>query len=267
VKGYSIPLSPEGRAALYAPPPKWFGGRTLSVVFRADKEALNALVPPPLEPLPEPYGVVRVTELLNDQGTDGNLLEDEPELAQYTEAVVCIPASYKGVVGNYDPFLWVNNHACAAAAREVYGLPKKMAEISLSRFFPSDPIGPDKKLTGTLSALSRRLLSASVRIRRTASVAEMPKVETFFTLRYLPDPEHDAAERYQLLQFRHRDYKVTQLWTGDASLSFGDSPNEELLPLLPTEILGGFYMESDWILPAPRILYDQLREPHELAAP
>jgi acetoacetate decarboxylase len=267
VKGYSMPLSPNGRAALYAPPPKWFGGRTLTVVFRADRDALNALIPPPLEPLPEPYGVVRVTELLNDQGTNGTLLEDEPELAQYTEAVVCIPASYRGVVGNYDPFLWVNNHACAAAAREVYGLPKKMAKIFLSRFYPSDPIGPGKKLTGTLEGLSRRLLTASVRIRRIAAVSEMPKVETFYTLRYVPHPEHEGPEVYQLLQFKHRDYKVAQLWAGDATLSFGDAPNEELLPLQPTEILGGFYMEADWILPTPRILYDHLHEPHNIAAP
>jgi acetoacetate decarboxylase len=254
--GYSTPLSPSGRASLYGKPPKHFGGRTLSVVFKAERDALAALVPPPLEPLDEPFGVVRITELLNDQGTNGSLLEDEPEWAQYNEAVVCVPATYKGVSGNYDPFLWVDNHACAAAGREVYGLPKKIAKVHLTRFFPSDPVQPGVKLTGTLEGLSRRLITASVRINRRATIEEMPRMDAFYALRWIPSPEGDRADVHQLLQFRHRDYKVTELWTGDATLSFGDSPNEELLPIQPTEIVAGFYMQSDWILLEPRVLED-----------
>jgi acetoacetate decarboxylase len=256
MQGYSIPLSPNGRASTYGKPPKHFGGRTMSVVFKADPAALAALVPPPLEPLDEPFGVVRITELMNDQGTAGTLLEDEPEWAQYNEAVVCVPATYRGVSGNYDPFLWVDNHACAAAGREVYGLPKKMARVRLTRHFPSDPIGPGAKLSGHLEGLSRRLITASVRLTRRATIDEMPRMDAFYALRWIPSPEAEGPDVHQLLQFHHRDYAVTELWTGDATLSFGDSPNEELLPLQPTEIVAGFYMHSDWILLEPRVLED-----------
>jgi len=257
MKGYSIPLSPEGRAGLYSKPPKRFGGRILSVVFKADRDALNALIPAPLEPLDEPYGIVRVSELLNDHGAGDKWLENEPEWVQYNEAVICIPASYKGVVGNYDPYLWVDNHACAAGGREIYGLPKKMAKVHLSRFYPSDPIGPGKKLTGTMEGLSRRLITASVKIEKEATPADLPKVETFYAYRVLPDPEEDRAEIEQLLEFRLKNYKYTKLYSGEGAVSFGDSPNEELIALTPTEIIGGFYMEVDWLLPWPEILWDR----------
>jgi acetoacetate decarboxylase len=257
MQGYSIPLSPEGRAQLYAKPPKRFGGRIMSVVFKADKDALNALIPAPLEPLDEPYGIVRVSELLNDHGAGDKWLENEPEWVQYNEAVVCIPAAYKGVVGNYDPYLWVDNHACAAGGREIYGLPKKMAKVHLSRFYPSDPIGPGKKLTGTMEGLSRRLITASVRIDKEATPADLPKTETFYGYRVMPHPEEDRAEIEQLLEFRLQNYKYTKLFSGEATLSFGDAPNEELMALKPTEIIGGFYMEVDWLLPWPTILWDR----------
>jgi acetoacetate decarboxylase len=263
LKGYSIPLSPEGRAQLYFKPPKRFGGRIMSVVFKADPDALNALIPPPLEPLDEPYGIVRVSELINDHGGGDRWLEDEPEWVQYSEAVVCIPAAYKGRVGNYDPYLWVDNHACAAGGREIYGLPKKMAKVFLSRFYPSDPIGPGKKLTGTLEGLSRRLITASVRITGECTPAELPKTETFYGYRVLPHPEEDRHEIEQLLEFKLQNYKYTKLFKGEGSLSFGDSPAEELTALGPTEIVGGFYQEVDWLLPWPTILWDRNASPAE----
>src|SRR6266550_3886799 len=201
MRGYSTPLSPEGRAQLYSHPPKRFGGRIMSVIFKANKDALAALVPAPLELPDDPVAIVRVNELLNNHGHGNTLIEDEPEWVQYKEAVVCIPVVYKGVLGNYDPYLWVDNHACAAGGREIYGLPKKMGKMYLTRFFPSDPLAEGMKMTGTLEALSRRLLTASVRLTREATPDELPKVECFYTLRVIPSPESEEPDIHQLLRF------------------------------------------------------------------
>src|SRR6266700_800533 len=256
MQGYSTPLSPEGRAQLFSHPPKRFGGRIMSVIFRASKDALAALVPAPRELPADPIASVRVNELLNNHGHGNHWIENEPEWVQYKEAVVCIPVLYKGVLGSYDPFLWVDNHACAAGGREIYGLPKKMGKMFLTRFFPSDPLAPGMKLTGTVEALSRRLMTASVTLTREAKPEELPPVQCFYTLRVIPSPESEEPDINQLLRFKLQNYKYTRLWTGEGSVSFGDSPNEELLPLAPTEIVSGFYMEVDWILPWAEVIHD-----------
>jgi acetoacetate decarboxylase len=256
MRGFSTPLSPEGRAQLFSHPPKRFGGRIMSVIFKADRAALEELVPPPLELPKDPIAIVRVNELLNNHGHGNHWIEEEPEWVQYKEAVVCIPVVYQGVLGNYDPYLWVDNHACAAGGREIYGLPKKMGKMYLTRFFPSDPLAEGMKLTGTLEALSRRLITASVTLKREATPDELPRVECFYTLRVIPSPESEEPDIHQLQRFKLQNYKYTRLWRGEGSVSFGDSPNEELLPLKPTEVVSGFYMEVDWILPWAEVIWD-----------
>lgn len=261
MQGYTVPLSPEGRAPLYEKPPKRFGGRVLTVVFKARRDALAALIPPPLELPDDPIAMVRINELLNDQGKGAYLIENEPELVQYNEAVVAIPAVYQGRVGNYDPYLWVDNDSCAAGGREIYGLPKKMGQVYLTRFYPSDPFGPGVRLTGTCARLSRRLITASVRITGQAKPSDLPRIETFFGLRIIPNPSEDRPDIHQLLEFKLQNYTITELWGGEASLTFGDSPTEELTALEPTEIIGGFYSLVDWILPWATVVHDYLREP------
>jgi len=255
LKGFSMPLSPEGRAPLFEGPPKHFGGRIMSVVFRPQREALAALVPEPLELPKDPVCVVRINELLNDQGRGDDFVARYPEAAQYMEAVVAVPLVYKGIVGNYDPYLWVDNHACAAGGREIYGLPKKMGKIYLTKHFPKSPIGPGSLLTGTLETNSSRLISASVQLRRKADPSKMPRVECFYCLRLIPSPEKDGKPIYEILKFVLQNYTVHEIWAGDASLSFGASDFDELEVLEPKEIIGGFYSVVDWDLPHAEIIF------------
>ena len=255
LKGFSMPLSPQGKAPLFEGPPKHFGGRIMSVVFKPDKKALEELVPEPLALPPDPVCIVRINDLLNDQGQGDDFVAKYPEAAQYMEAVVAVPLVYKGVVGNYDPYLLVDNHACAAGGREIYGLPKKMGKIYLTKHFPNSPIGPGSLLTGTLETHSTRLITASVKITRKANPSELPKVECFYCLRLIPSPEKGGKPIYEILKFVLQNYTVHEFWGGEAELSFGSSPFDELDVLKPKEILGGFYSRVDWILPHAEIIY------------
>ena len=52
LKGFSLPLSPEGRASLTPLPPWHYVGDILAVDFAADPAAVAAVLPPGLEPDP-----------------------------------------------------------------------------------------------------------------------------------------------------------------------------------------------------------------------
>ncbi len=255
LKGFSMPLSPQGKAPLFDKPPKHFGGKIFSVVFRPDRQALADLVPDPLQLPDDPVCIVRINELLNDQGHGDDYVNRHPEASQYNEAVVAMPLVYKGVVGNYDPYIWVDNYACAAGGREIYGLPKKIGKIFLSRSFPRDPIRIGSHITGTLEANSSRLMTAHLDITRKASPSELPKVECFYCLRLIPSPEEGCPPQYEILRFKLQNYTVHEIWGGNATLDFGSSEFDELDILKPKEILGGFLSLVDWDLPYAEIIY------------
>lgn len=258
MQGFTMPLSPKGTVQASAIPEKHFGGRIMGVLFRADRKAMQDLVPYPLELPEDPIGIVRINELLNDQGNGDDWVLANPEQSQYFEAVVAIPLEHNGVLGNYDPYLWVDNFACAVGGREIYGLPKKMAKVSLSRSYPRSPIGIGSTVHGTTEADSTRLVTASVKLERELQPGDLPVLEGFYTLRHLPPAVKEHKPIHQVLKFVLQNYTVHEAyWGSEATLEFGDSPFEELLPLQPTEILGGYYSVVDWDLPWPELVYEE----------
>ncbi|MBI4730445.1 MAG: acetoacetate decarboxylase family protein [Acidobacteria bacterium] len=54
-------------------------------------------------------------------------------IGPYDEAVVLVSAEYAGESGFFCPFIYVTTDAAMAAGREVWGFPKKIAEISVER--------------------------------------------------------------------------------------------------------------------------------------
>ena len=59
LKGYTAPLSPDGRASIVPPPPWHYSGDFLIVEYRTHADNVIALLPPELEPADDP-GMVAV---------------------------------------------------------------------------------------------------------------------------------------------------------------------------------------------------------------
>ena len=60
LRGFTAPLSPDGRAGIVPPPPWHYSGDFLIVEYRADPEAVTALLPPELEPAEDPGAVAAI---------------------------------------------------------------------------------------------------------------------------------------------------------------------------------------------------------------
>src|SRR5918994_1198139 len=56
LSGYSLPLSPEGRASLVPAPPWHYVGDFIVLEYWADPDAVRAVLPPGLEPHPDDPG-------------------------------------------------------------------------------------------------------------------------------------------------------------------------------------------------------------------
>jgi hypothetical protein len=60
--------------------------------------------------------------------------------------------------------------------------------------------------------------------------------------RYFPSIEEgSAASMDELVTMRSFDWAGSSTWTGDAEVSFGSSPVEELGSLAPVEVIAGYW--------------------------
>ncbi|MFW9908193.1 MAG: acetoacetate decarboxylase family protein [Candidatus Thorarchaeota archaeon] len=95
---------------------------TLSVVWETKQEIAERLLPPPLEPFDKPIARAYVCEFPK---TNFGI--------SYYETALMLVCKYKGEVGVYILAMHVNNDMAMALGREMFGYPKKMAEIEFKR--------------------------------------------------------------------------------------------------------------------------------------
>jgi len=85
LQGWSLPLSPAGRAALVPPPPWHFSGDAIGINFRADSAAAAAVLPDTLEPVGDGSASFVFCDWSSSAETDPRIGAD-PARGQYREA-------------------------------------------------------------------------------------------------------------------------------------------------------------------------------------
>jgi len=98
------------------------GARMIGAMFTADDAVTAALLPPPLEQSPMPGGLVFIAEY-----SDTNLGPG------YREAALFLRCSHEGEMGNYCLSMPITDETRMANGRDIFGFPKKMAEIGMRR--------------------------------------------------------------------------------------------------------------------------------------
>ncbi|MBW2053731.1 MAG: acetoacetate decarboxylase family protein [Deltaproteobacteria bacterium] len=115
--GYNMPVD----APLYATPPIHYRNvEAIGITYETDEEAAMNILPEGLE-LPTPA----VATILLIQYT-------ENELGPYEEVILGLPCLLDGKARFYIPYIVVNTLAPLAAGREIWGYPKKMADINIT---------------------------------------------------------------------------------------------------------------------------------------
>ena len=98
---------------------------SLGAVYLTRPDVLAAVLPPPLEPPPEPRVHVRITDIDLDLPGGGKYQEKVGYFA--------VDAVYDGTVGEYPLLIPIDLENAVSISRERFGEPKKLAEIALRR--------------------------------------------------------------------------------------------------------------------------------------
>jgi acetoacetate decarboxylase len=244
LQGWSLPLSPNGAAALVPPPPWYFSGDVIGVDFRCDPAAAAAVLPAPMLPTGDGACTFVFVDWSSAAESDPRIAAD-PARGQYKEAYVEVHARLDDAKVARVPYIWVDNDLSFARGH-IQGFPKKTGVIATTRAVTVGRGGPKLEVgstfAGHVSSLGRRLATGAVTLEERAHDGFVPKGMRLpiWHTRHVPDLAGGAPLVHDLARNLLADFEIGEVWQGPASLSFGASEFEELDALAPVEVTGGF---------------------------
>ena len=262
LKGFTLPKSPFGQAALTPPPPWHYSSDVVGVEFWTDPSAAAATLPSSLTPDPKSNGHC-VMMFLDRQFTARDDEYLNPARYQYREAFVLLDAMYGDTPVMWCPYVFVDNDA-ALARGWTQGFPQKLGSIFQTRSYAANspaaaPLAPGSRFGASLSAHGQRLAEARITLRRPVqdglSLLGRPTV----LLRYFPRlaagyPEKPAID--ELTMSVMDNLVVAEAWIGEGELDLPEARGEELHSLAPQRIESGFRYSLAYSVTDLKILED-----------
>ena len=268
MQGFTRPFSPQGRASAVPPFPWKFAGDLLLIHFKADPQGLAGFLPPPLTPSDPADEAFVWSPDLRCYPADFDAGSVNPARTHYSVAVVGIPCMLNGERTMYSAFQWCNRDWLVILSWFL-GTCSKLADIEQSGTHALFA-GVDSPQTGGLGTTLRRTVTRFG--DRVVDMSFSPDAEIdladldFYTRnqpltceRHIPDievPPRGKPLVHDLCQMVMEGKSFGQCWSGAASLSFGESDNEELTCIQPTDILGGYWLPMSFNLLGVRVVHE-----------
>lgn len=226
--------------SLYPEPPYlYYGTRLLMVLYNVKKESI------PTEVLHENFKVRKRPLIMM-------FITEYPEstIGQYYEAATFIEVKYSGKSGNtqglYCNSMYVDSDIALTAGREIWGFPKKLAEMNI--------VEETDKVTATLKRKNVELIKANIDLKEEVENLPLPDVP-LLTIRQFFEP---GGGSYALRQVQAIDMELEpkKIIKGNIKLEFPEkSEDDPIYFLKPESIFGVFYMKlSKGVLPYGRVL-------------
>jgi acetoacetate decarboxylase len=242
IGGYSLPLSPGGKASLVPSPPWHYVGDFLVIEYWADPAAVEAVLPPGMRPYADDPG--RAAALFVDWQScseAGGELTD-PVRGQYKEFFVVVNALLGDELVTTCPYIWVDTDF-ALVRGWIQGFPKKLGSIHMTRSFGLDCLAEGRTFAGTVAAGDRRIAQGTVTPERVAEGGPTHNDPPLVNHRHFPRlaaGRHGDPAVDELVRARSRDRSISEIREGSATLEFFPSPGDELVALAPQRVGKGF---------------------------
>ncbi len=230
-------------APLYMSPPYHYqGNRSISILFRTTPETLRQLVPTPLVSNPASQLFIYIAQF--------NVVAPQP--FSYREAGIGVPVSFLDTPGQFAVYLYLDHAGAIVAGREIYGWPKKDAEISFTE--------NNEKISAQVVREGVALIDATV--HQSERIDPVPKQLNvpWFNLKLISSVKKNAPPDVMQLTSTLIESETKELYTGSATLKFGSLVFDPLGNIPVVEILEGRYTIDDFTLGFGDVIYDYLTE-------
>jgi hypothetical protein len=260
LKGFSVPLTPDGKSALATLPPWHYSSDCVAIEYWADPTAAAALLPPGLA-LDKKSNGRAFFWFLDWQFTASNDELTDPARYQYREAFVLIEAIFDGMPINYCPFIFVDNDAAMARGWS-QGFPKKLGSIYQTRSFSAPsaaaaPLARGSRFGASVAAHGERL--ATARIQLEERIADPSTVFNRPTVMRRYFPQLAAAGQHkppvdELTMSLTDKLAIVDVWAGSAELRIPEVQGEDMHLIAPLRVGRGYRLGMAYSVTDLRIL-------------
>ena len=216
----------------------FYEAEMLTVFWETKPEVVARLLPPPLEPAAYPLVIAFVA---NYPRTNFDM--------SYQESALFLRAVHKGQVGQYCLSMMVTNDMAMAAGREVFGFPKKMADIHL--------VKNGEDLEGWTERRGVRFMEIKTRLTgrlnepEARSIIMNPSAEEggskafTYNVKYFPAPERSGFDYHPRLVVQETLLKPKKMEIGEATVTLQASDYDPWSEVEVVKVLGSIYTVGD----------------------
>lgn len=199
------------------------GVRALTVRFETDPDAVAELLPPPLEPSPNPVGVAWVRDVGNST-----------TVGPYAVAGLAVRAKYREITANYVLSQPVSTSAALLFGRDLYGEPSKLAKVVFEE--------QDEHVWGSAERHEIRYLSVRGRCDESAPAGR--EENGYFHFKYLLRPDGSGFDTPPILVHVIEDVGVQTARRGRGEVVFRDSPHDPVSDIPVRQVLEAVYTDG-----------------------
>jgi acetoacetate decarboxylase len=203
------------------------GYRSVFAVCRGDESVIRKY----LEPTPFDYVdntfIVSVSDFSNCNKVS------------FMDCAIVIPVKYKDIYGGYYLFEYENDDSAIAAGRDLWGYPKKYADITLQQ--------ENGKVKG--QAVRKGQLIVDIECDLNERVHEVINLQTYphLNLHVVPKPDGKGISSMKVIsRDTSPDFKLISEELGKTTVYLNGLPTDPLHELQPIEVLGGGYTVGDF---------------------
>ena len=171
----------------------------------------------------------------------------------FNEVGVCVKVNFKGQEAFFLPCLFLTSSDAIAPGREIWGCPKKIADITVEQ------IGSE--LTSTATRAGVQFMQLNSRCMEPATAEEIPPLFPMYLHKVIPKSGSNEPAIKQLCENGiPTDMKVHKLFKGPGVVSYRPTVCGDFWRLEPKEFLGAYYQECDYTQGHGEVILDYLAE-------
>lgn len=265
LRGYTAPLSPDGRAGIVPPPPWHYSGDFLIVEYRTDPAAVAALLPPELETADDPGAVAAIFADWQSASDDLHELAD-PIQSQYKEFFIVVGCKYQGRPASRCVYIWVDKDF-AMYRGWIQGFPKKLGSIHMTRSYQvgksASKLEPGTRFGATCTANDRQIARAIVTLTDISEIGPTVNGPPMHNTRHFPSYNGTRPDVFELVRAGGFDREVSEIWEGDAQLTIYPDTIEDLQAIAPREVLKGYRFSFGYTVHGGEVLAQHMTETDE----
>lgn len=225
------------------PPARYRNARFQYVYFRADRSAIDRVLPACFEPSDDGFCAAF-----------GLTVPWSSNYGPFDESGLIVKCKYQGIDGYFSPVVFLNSRSSIPAGREIYGTPKVFAQLT---------VGMDERVMFTETRITDiSLLSVRSTMHREARPDEMYRLQPSWRLKVVPRADGQGVDVMQIIDVSRvtSDVVVHVCRSGDGVVQFNPAPIYDLSDFQPREYLGANYLEMDFTEGYGEIVHDFLRK-------